>query len=61
MDWMVEQKGFELSTPRAVVFGKLHATLARYLAERKASSTAENLIAGNSPLVSEPLRVQLLF
>ena len=34
---MVEQKGFELATPRSVVFGKLSATLAQYLAERKAA------------------------
>jgi hypothetical protein len=34
---MVEQKGFELATPRSVVFGKLSATLAQHLAERKAA------------------------
>ena len=33
----MEQKGFELATPRSVVFGKLSATLAQHLAERKAA------------------------
>jgi len=34
---MVERDGFELATPRSVVLGKLSATLAQYLAERKAA------------------------
>ena len=33
----MEQDGFELATPRSVVLGKLSATLAQYLAERKAA------------------------
>ena len=37
MDWMVAQAGFELATPRSVVFGKLSAIMAQYLAERKAA------------------------
>ena len=32
---MWSRAGFELATPRSVVFGKLSATLAQYLAERK--------------------------
>ena len=32
----VEQKGFELAAPRSVMLGKLSATLAQYLAKRKA-------------------------
>jgi len=38
---MVEQAGFELATPRLVVSGKFPATLARYLAERKAAVLRE--------------------
>jgi hypothetical protein len=34
---MVGQAGFELATPRSVVFGKLSTTMAQYLAERKAA------------------------
>ena len=33
----MERDGFELATPRSVVFGKLSATLAQFLAERKAA------------------------
>src|SRR5271154_92412 len=36
-DWMVEQAGFELATPRSGLFGELSTTLAWYLAERKAA------------------------
>ena len=35
-------------------FGKLSATLAQYLAEDNIGNAGENLIAGNSPLISEP-------
>ena len=51
---MVEQKGFEPATPGSVMFGKLSATLAQYLAEDNSGNAGENLIAGNSPLISEP-------
>jgi len=34
---MVEQAGFELATPRSVLFRKLSATLAQDLAERKSA------------------------
>jgi hypothetical protein len=51
---MVERGGFELATPRSVVLGKLSATLAQYLGREKGSSGGENLVAGNSPLISEP-------
>ena len=37
MDCMVEQAGFELAAPRSGSSRKLSATLARYLAERKAA------------------------
>ena len=57
---MVEQKGFELAAPRSVVLGKLSATLAQYLAERKAA-VPERI---SSPEIRlsflNPLRVQLL-
>jgi hypothetical protein len=58
---MVEQKGFELVTPRSVLFGKLFATLARFRAERKAA-VLERI---SSPEIRlsflNLLRVQLLF
>ena len=53
-DWMVEQAGFEPATPGSGMFGKLSATLAQYLAEDNSGNAGENLIAGNSPLISEP-------
>jgi hypothetical protein len=54
MDWMVEQAGFELATPRSFVVEKLSANLAQYLAEDNSGNAGENLIARNSPLISEP-------
>ena len=58
---MVEQAGFELATPRCVVFGKLSASLAQYLAERKAA-VLERI---SSPEIRlsflNPLRVHHLF
>src|ERR1700687_107523 len=39
---MVEQNGFELAAPRSVVVGKLSATLAQYLAERKEAMLERN-------------------
>ena len=55
MDWVVEQKGFELAAPRSVLFGKLSATLAQYLAERKAA-VPERISSPEIRLViSEPL------
>ena len=64
-DWMVEQGGFELATPRSVVFGKVSATLAEYLADRKAAvperiSSPEirlsflNLVAHSAPVLRPP-------
>jgi hypothetical protein len=57
---MVEQAGFELATPRSVLFGKLSATLAQYLGREKSSSSRENLIAEHSPLISNLWRSAFL-
>lgn len=51
----MEQVGFELATPRSVLFEKLSANLAWNSDQDKSSAAAENLIAGISPGISEPI------
>jgi hypothetical protein len=53
-DSLAEQAGFEPATPGSVMFGKLSANLAQYLAEDNSGNAGENLIARNSLLISEP-------
>ena len=50
----MEQKGFELATPMIGYAREIVRDFGPVSGLQKSTNTGENLIAGNSPLISEP-------